>query len=65
MVIGFKNVRCPHCGYRFRAAKIEENGTASLMPVYCPKCGQEVSLNYLQNIAIWVQEKLGGRMRQD
>ena len=50
MIQGFKKVRCPRCGYRFRAAVIENEATAESMPVHCPKCGKEVSLKPLINL---------------
>lgn len=58
MIRRFRIVRCPHCLYRFRAADIEDECTSSSMLVYCPKCGQRVSLKHLQNIAIWVRERI-------
>lgn len=45
-----KWVTCPHCGHKFMAADIEDNATVESMPVYCPKCGREVSLNRLWNL---------------
>ena len=45
-----KWVTCPHCGHKFLAADIEVLATAETMPVYCPKCGQEVSLSRLGNL---------------
>lgn len=50
MIRGFKKVRCPHCGYKFRTAVIEDKATAESMPVHCPKCGHEVSLNRFRNL---------------
>ncbi len=45
-----KWVTCPHCSHRFMAADTEDNATAESMPVYCPKCGREVSLSRLGNL---------------
>ena len=50
MIRGFKKVKCPRCGNKFRAAVIEDEATAESMPVHCPKCGHEVSLNHFRNI---------------
>ena len=50
MLRGFKKVTCPHCGHKFRAADMEDIATAESMPVHCPKCGQEVSLNRFWNL---------------
>lgn len=50
MIRGFKKVRCPRCGYKFRAADIEDEATVESMPVHCPKCGHEVSLNHFRNM---------------
>lgn len=50
MIRGFKKVRCPRCGYKFRAADIEDEATVESMPVHCPKCGQGVSLKPLINL---------------
>ena len=48
MLRGFKKVRCPHCGYKFRAAVIEYEATAESMPVHCPKCGSIVETSGLK-----------------
>ena len=44
MLRGMKRVTCPHCGYRFLAMDIEDNGTVNSMPSICPKCGKKVML---------------------
>ena len=48
MLRGFKNVRCPHCGFVFMAADMEDNATVAEMPVHCPKCGNIVETGGLK-----------------
>ena len=52
MLRGIQKVRCPHCGHAFMASDVEDNATAKSMPVHCPKCGQEVSLNQLRDLVV-------------
>lgn len=65
MIRQFKIIRCPHCLHRFRTADIEDDCTSLSMPIYCPICGQKVSLNLFKNISIWLKEKIAGMIKRD
>lgn len=38
MVRRYVQVTCPSCGHTFMAFDVEDNGTATSVPVTCPKC---------------------------